>query len=535
MRRTTARQPGEGGRVDTEVVGPGAGGSVESKGLKAGALGLMAATVVGVASTAPGYSLAATLGFVTFYVGLRSPAIMWIAFIPMACIASAFFYLNRADPDCGTNFTWVSRAIGPKSGWMGGWSSMIADLVIMPSLAQIAAQYTFLLFGLDSMANSRWWTLGLGIVFILLMTWICVVGIELSARTQMILLSTELAVLVVFSAWALVRVYANQIHGSIHPSWSWLAPKDFGGISGFTAGILLAVFIYWGWDTAVSINEECEDANRTPGRAAVLSTIVLVAIYVIVAFAAQAVKGAGFLTDHPDDVLAATGTVIFGSSAWGTFAEKLLLIAVLSSAAASCQTTILPAARTALSMSTHKAFPPVYGEIDTRHLTPAKSTWVFGVVSSVWYAGLVIVSRLYGGNVLSWSVLSVGLMISYYYGQTGIACAIYYRRYLFKSVKNFFLVGLLPLIGGISLGAVFVKSVWDMTDKAYVDPPTSWFGVSPVLWLGLGAFLGGIPLMFWWQSKDRTFFSRGRDPIDSRPPPEGGDPLPPLVASERVL
>ena len=98
----------------TDVSVGDTGGAVESKGLKDGALGLASATVIGVASTAPGYSLAATLGFVTARGRLpRSPAIMWIAFIPMACIAVAFFYLNRADPDCGTNFSWVTRAIGP--------------------------------------------------------------------------------------------------------------------------------------------------------------------------------------------------------------------------------------------------------------------------------------------------------------------------------------------------------------------------------------------------------------------------------------
>ena len=56
------------------------GGVTESKGLKAGALGLASATVVGVASTAPAYSIAASLGFVTYYVGFKAPAVMWIAF-----------------------------------------------------------------------------------------------------------------------------------------------------------------------------------------------------------------------------------------------------------------------------------------------------------------------------------------------------------------------------------------------------------------------------------------------------------------------
>src|SRR5262249_34933330 len=157
---------------------------------------------------------------------------------------------------------------------------------------------------------------------------------------------------------------------------------------------LLAVFLYWGWDTAVSVNEECEDKNKTPGHAAILSTIILVLIFVIFAIAAQAVQGSKFLADNSDDVLYATGKVVFGSGALSWVALRLLLLAVLSSACASCQTTILPAARSALSMAVHRALPPKFGEVSPRYLTPAWSTWLFGVISSVWFAGLVIAARL---------------------------------------------------------------------------------------------------------------------------------------------
>ena len=172
------------------------GSSVEDKGLKAGALGLTAAIVIGVASTAPGYSLAASVGYVTGEVGLQAPAIMLVAFIPMAFIAAAYFYMNRADPDCGTTFTWATRALGPRTGWLGGWGIIMADLVIMPNLAGITAQYTFLLFGLDDLADNYWAIAILGCLFILAMTWICVTGIELSARSQVLLLGTEIVVLV---------------------------------------------------------------------------------------------------------------------------------------------------------------------------------------------------------------------------------------------------------------------------------------------------------------------------------------------------
>ena len=80
----------------------------------------------------------------------------------------------------------------------------------------------------------------------------------------------------------------------------------------------------------VTVNEETKDAKRTPGRAALISTVVLVLVYVIVGIAAQAVHGASFLTNNSDDVLSATGNLVLGSPF-----DKFLIIAVLSSAAAS--------------------------------------------------------------------------------------------------------------------------------------------------------------------------------------------------------
>ncbi len=156
------------------------------KGLKTGALGLVSSLVIGVASTAPAYSLAATLGFVTFYVGLQSPAVMLLAFVPMLFIAAAYYYLNRADPDCGTTFTWVTRAIGPKTGWLAGWGILVTDLVVMPNLASVAGVYTFNLFGAHGIAanSSGFWVTFVGVAWIIVMTAICYIGIELSAFTQ---------------------------------------------------------------------------------------------------------------------------------------------------------------------------------------------------------------------------------------------------------------------------------------------------------------------------------------------------------------
>ena len=117
-----------------------AGESIEvDKGLKQNAVGMLSSIVIGIASTAPAYSLAVTLGLVTAVagMGLKSPAIMIVSFIPMILIASSYYYLNKADPDCGTTFSWVTRAMGPRTGWVTGWVMVAADVIVMASLAQI--------------------------------------------------------------------------------------------------------------------------------------------------------------------------------------------------------------------------------------------------------------------------------------------------------------------------------------------------------------------------------------------------------------
>src|SRR5258708_7529744 len=152
--------------------------------------------------------------------------------------------------------------------------------------------------------------------------------------------------------------------------------------------MLLAVFIYWGWDTTATVNEETEDPGEAPGRATVISTLILLAIYIVVAVAAQSYDGVKGLVAEPEDVLSHLGTEVFGSPL-----DKLLIIAVLTSAAASTQTTILPTARTTLSMAYWKAIPGVIGRIHKRYLTPSVSTLAMGAVSIIVTVVLLLISE----------------------------------------------------------------------------------------------------------------------------------------------
>ena len=212
--------------MESATLAPTGGIQVEDKGLKKNAISFVSNIVISVASVAPGYSLAATLGFIAAVggLGVQAPAVIIVAFFPMAFIAAAYYYMNRADPDCGTTFAWVTKALGPYVGWQGGWAIVVADVLVMPSLADVAGNYTFQLFGITP---TTFEVVLVGIAWIIIMTAICYIGIELSARTQQVLLAMEFTTLMVFAIVALIKVYANHPAHSLTPQLSWFNPVRY--------------------------------------------------------------------------------------------------------------------------------------------------------------------------------------------------------------------------------------------------------------------------------------------------------------------
>jgi amino acid transporter len=478
-----------------------------AKGLKADALGYMSNLVIAVASTAPAYSLAATLGFIVAVagVGVHAPAVLIVSFIPILFVSVGYRFLNLADPDAGTTFAWVTRAFGPQVGWVNGWAIFLADIIVMASLAAIASNYTFLLFRSGG-APSNFWLIFGAVVWIALMTWICYRGIELSARIQTFLLSLEIFTLALFTIIALVKVYANSPPGSIQVSASWFNPFDLGW-GALIDGVLLGIFIYWGWDSGVAVNEESRDRTRGPGKAAVVSTVLLLLIYVAVSAAAQAYHGTNFLANNSADVLNALGKGVMGSGL-----DKLLIISVLTSASASTQTTILPTARTTLSMARWGAIPAEFGRVSPRYFTPTFSTLLMGGLSIAWTVALLAFNP--NQNVLGDTISALGFAVCFYYGFTGLACAVYYRHDLFKSARNFFLAGLIPLLGGGMMAYVAIKAYgyYSTPGNNYSKPIA---GIQTPIFVGIGGLILGVVLMLaswpfftgyfrrrWWETAD---------------------------------
>jgi amino acid transporter len=437
-----------------EVPGPfGAPVTEEETGaaLRANTLNLFDSTVVAVSSVAPAYTLAATMAvlFLTAGLGYAGPAVIWVSFVPVLFVAIAYFHLNRRDPDCGASYAWLSKLISPYVGWFNGWVQIATSVIFCVSAPIVAGQYTLQLFNewgwvSDSTANSVGAAAVTAALWLALITFICIWGIRWTTNFQWVLLIIEYVAVIGFSIWGIIKVAVKHPAGSTSFHFGWLNPFNIGGISALAAGLALGVFFFWGWDTATNLNEESKNATKTPGQAGIIAMFLLLLVFAINIIAAQMLLPAQAWNDHQSTIL-----LYFAQQAAGHWAGYVMLVAVLSSTVATTQTTLLPSARITLSMARDKVFPQVFGTIQGKLKTPMVGTLILAFVALL---GILLTSQVTSiNNVFQNLILSLGVLIAFYYGITGVTCAWAYRKVAFVKTGFFFTGVLLPLIGGLAL------------------------------------------------------------------------------------
>jgi amino acid transporter len=427
--------------------------------LKKDTLNLFDSTVVAVSSVAPAYTLAATMAllFVTVGVGYAGPAVIWISFVPVLFIAISYFHLNRRDPDCGASYAWLSKLVHPTVGWFNGWVQVATSVLFCISAPIVAGQYTLQLMQQEGWISSAS-AAGIGnqaicaAAWLVLITFICVWGIRWTTNFQWLLLIIEYVAVIVFSIWGIVKVAVSHPAGSTGFHFGWLNPGSIHGFGAVSAGVVLGVFFFWGWDTATNLNEESKNATKTPGHAGVIAMFLLLLIFAINIIAAQMLLAPKQWTAHQGTIL-----LFFAQQAAGHWAGYIMIVAVLSSTVATTQTTLLPAARITLSMARDRVFPRVFATIQGRLQTPAVGTLILAFVCMF---GIVLVSNVSSINKVFGNLISnIGVLIAFYYGVTGVTCAWAYRKVAFEKA-SFFLTGVLfPALGGLVLLAVGIKVI----------------------------------------------------------------------------
>ncbi|HEY6279963.1 MAG TPA: APC family permease, partial [Streptosporangiaceae bacterium] len=244
--------------------------------LEPDAIGVAQDTVIGMASSAPAATIGLSLAGLVLATAYGSGPILLLTAIPMLVIANAYRRCNMWNANCGASFEWVGRAINPYLGFLTGWLMVVA--YIIGTVAEILLLGPSVLAVFGSGSTNKWAYIAIGTGLSLVMLVIAVVGIRITARTQVGMAAVEYAILIGLAIWGLIAVI-NHHPGTFAITKGWFSPWGIGHKGSAVAGFLIAVFVYGGWDGTLYVNEEVKHRRTNPGRAAIIAVALLAVIY----------------------------------------------------------------------------------------------------------------------------------------------------------------------------------------------------------------------------------------------------------------
>jgi amino acid transporter len=420
----------------------------KEKKLASESLGVMESTIMGIAGSAPAYSVEITTSTLIAVSGLFSPASILICGIIMFGITFAFINLNKVSPSAGTSYTWVSMVFGKTWGFLAGWALLVLCCIFMVSAMIPAANATLLIFKPDLVNNVNWVT-GIAAIWLTIISVIVMKGIQVTSRAQILMTIIEAIILFAIMVMSLIVFTKNPVNVF---SIDWLnffafSPKTFADSA------LVAIFFYYGWDVTMNLSEETKDSNKTPGKAAFWSMIFLILFFLTFISIVLMGLSAAEIEHYNTNIIFALAEKLFGTT-WGYVA----IIAVLLSTIGTVETQIVQFTRTLFAKSRDGVLHVRYSKLHPKWQTPHIAIffiWLTGILL------LLIASRLPTINIiLQDSISALGFQICFYLGLTGLACAWYFRKMigggnLWQSVTHV----IWPALSGIFLFFIAIYSI----------------------------------------------------------------------------
>lgn len=455
----------------------------KESGLLTNSLGLFDSAVMAIAGSAPAYSISATTAVLIGAVGLQAPASLLWCGIPIMGVVMAFLYLNRWNANAGASYAWVGKALNANLGFLSGWALVVSATIFMVSGSFPAGSVTLSIIA-PHLSNNLLWVTIVGAMWFIFISIIVTLGIRITARLQWVMSGIEIILLLICGITAIVKFGAHPVN-AFH--WSWFSPTAFSGSSVFIAGALIATFYYWGWDVAANLNEETKDSKTIPGLGAIIGIIFVFAIFELFTVATQMGMSLKEINDASSNVLQVMGVKLFGN-----VLGKIMVLAVALSTIATLETTLLQVTRTLFSMGRDGVISKVFGLTHPKWRTPHMASIVVGVFALILFVLSNFLSSV--STVLTDAINAIGLQVVFYYALAAISVVVYYRRILFKSVANFFLLFLWPAIAAVFL---LVVGIADVPSLGIVTNS-----------IGIGLIVIGIVPLVWGRIKNRPEFYR---------------------------
>jgi amino acid transporter len=468
-------------------------------------LGLFESVIMGIAGSAPAYSIAATTVTLAVTVGLFGPGELFYSGIAMFGVVIAFNYMGKHRQNAGATYVWVRNALHPVLGYLAGWSLVTASIIFgLISTVPASTSLLSLFTSDDKIISNVHWTTLVGAVIFILMVGIIAYGIKFTAKAQVFMTVVELGLLWIFDVIALL--HHPHTH---HFSWSWFsfnAVKSYSipnnvlgtaqafdakyvaahGLSAILIGAVSGAFFYWGWDVTANLNEETKEGDSTAGKGGVVGVLFVMFTFLLTIVAINMVLS--------DATLSSSGSVLsdFAAALVPGWVGKFIIVSVLLSTVATIETQMIQVTRTLFSMGRDATLPKSFGRVHHRFQTPWNATLFTTVFVLVFFIGSQFVKTV--SDIANAGVAAIGIQICFYYALAAFSVIILYRRYLRRDFKTFFLVGLWPALSGIFLIAVLIKVIPTLSKLA--------------LWVGVGTVaLGIIPMAIFWSQGSSYFKS----------------------------
>jgi len=423
--------------------------TLEHTGLEPDAIGVTEDTVIGLAASAPAASIGLTIAGLAAVTAYGSGPIIILTAIPMLIIANAYRRLNLWAANCGASFEWVGRAIDPYLGFETGWLMVAAYILGTISGVEVLAPTALAAFG--SSSSSTWANIAIDTALALIMLVIAIIGIKITARTQLGMALIEYLILIGFGIAGLAFVLGHH-PGTYHVTRGWLSPTGVGGLGSPAAGFLIAVYMFTGWDGSIYVNEETIRRRTNPGKAVMIAVVLLAAIYTLATVGLQGVVSPAKLQNNAASALVYVAEAM-GGGGWG----KVMALSIALSAIASTGAGIVITARIVYGMSVKQVLPSFLSTVSRRYKTPVAATVLVGVfVIAITWIYLLATSVQ---NAFTDIVDATGLLYSAFYILTALATIVYYRRRILARPWDLVSLGVLPLAAAGFLGWIIVKSM----------------------------------------------------------------------------
>jgi amino acid transporter len=407
------------------------------------------AIIMGLSSSGPSQTLAVSLASLVAVSGYSGVVPILICFIPMIGIAIGYQRLNRWDQSSGATYTWVAKVFHPYLGFLSGWMILLYYTLGTTTLTIPAGIYTIDLLA-PSLIENHWAIFIVGAAWNLLITALAIMGLKIVARFEWAIVLFEYSVILIVAAVALTALAQGSAAAQF--SWAWFSWAGMGGMKGLMGGILIACFMYSGWDAAIYVNEETVDRVNNPGKAALASVMMLALIYSVATFAFQSVLSPDELHAHAGNALSAVSGRLLHKP-W----DSLMALVVLTGTLASLQSAVVSAARVGLAMSRDRVMPGFFQLIRGASSSPWAATLAMSGINLLLLALALSTSSI--AAALTNAASSLGLVSIVFYGITAAAALRQQRATIASSAGNLIMGGLLPLIGVLFSVGVLIASL----------------------------------------------------------------------------